>query len=283
MISSRLVALPVLALLSGFVGAQPVDACSAQTPCEVAQGEYVITAPEAGGAMAPAVVFVHGFGGSGPGVFRNTAMVKEFTDRGYAVIAPTGLPRQGANGGSWSFHPERAQRRDEIAFLTSVRDDAIARHGIDPDRIILAGFSIGGSMAAYLACAAPDTFAAYSPVGGNFWRPHPTECAGHVRMLHTHGWTDGTVPLEGRVLRGADSRDPEALIQGDVFHALSLWREANGCYQLKPDSFVTDGPFLIRSWTDCAPGSALDFALFPGGHVIPQGWATLTLDWFEAL
>ena len=275
--------LVLIALLSAIGFTPPALACSAQTACEVAEGEYVIALPEAGAAMAPAVVFVHGFGGSGRGVLGKTDMVQAFTDRGYAVIAPTGLQRQGATGGSWSFHPERARRRDEIAFLTSVRDDAIARHGIDPDRIILAGFSIGGSMTAYLACAAPETFAAYSPVGGNFWRPHPTGCSGPVRMLHTHGWTDGTVPLEGRVLRGEDSRDPDALMQGDVFHAMSLWREANACYQLKPDSFVTEGPFLIRTWTNCAPGSALSFALFPGGHVIPQGWATLTMDWFEAL
>jgi len=228
-------------------------------------------------------MFVHGFGGSGPGVLRNTGMVQAFTDRGYAVIAPSGLQRTNGNGGSWSFHPDRAQARDEIAFLTSVRDDAIAKHGLDPDHILLSGFSIGGSMTAYLACAAPDAFSAYAPLGGNFWRDHPEGCVGPVRMLHTHGWTDGTVPLEGRVLRGEDSRDPAALMQGDVFHALSIWRDANACYQLKPDSFATTGPFMIRSWTQCAQGSRLDFALFPGGHVIPNGWSGLVLDWYEAL
>ncbi len=269
--------------LCGMIGlSTTASACSATTSCAVESGEYVITLPDDDNAMRPAVVFVHGFGGSGPGVFRNAGMVQSFTDRGYAVIAPTGLQRSGGNGGSWSFHPDRPQRRDEIAFLISVRDDAIARHGIDPDRIILSGFSIGGSMTAYLACAAPDAFTAYAPIGGNFWRPHPTTCAGPVRMLHTHGWTDGTVPLEGRVLRGADSREVGALIQGDVFHAMSIWRETNGCFQLKPDGYATDGPFLIRRWTNCAPDSALEFALFPGGHVIPEGWATLAMDWFEA-
>ncbi|PJI84263.1 polyhydroxybutyrate depolymerase [Yoonia maricola] len=275
------------ALLGAFLTVAGVSttaaACSADTPCEVADGTYVVALPPDHTAPPPAVVFVHGFGGSGTGVMRRTDMVQTFTDRGYAVIAPDGLQRQGANGRSWSFHPMRPQRRDEIAFLTAVRDDAIARHGIDPDRIILAGFSIGGSMTAYLACAAPDTFAAYVPVGGNFWRPHPTECAGPVRMLHTHGWTDGTVPLEGRVLRGTDSRDPGALMQGDVFHAMAIWRETNECFQLRPDGYVTEGPFLIREWTNCAPGSALAFALFPGGHVIPPDWSTLALDWFEAL
>lgn len=273
----------VLAAFAAFFCGTAVQACSTDTPCLVKGGEYFVAFPDGVKAPVPAVLFIHGYGGSGAGVMRNRGMVDAVLARGFAVIAPSGLAMEGRDGGSWSFHPDRPKRRDEIAFITSVRDDAIARHGIDGDHILLAGFSIGGSMTAYLACAAPDRFAAYAPVGGNFWRPHPLSCAGPVRMLHTHGWSDGTVPLEGRVLRGQDSRDPEAVVQGDVFEALSIWRETNGCFQLRADSFVTTGPFLRRNWERCLPGSALEFALFPGGHVIPQGWADMALDWFEGL
>lgn len=273
----------MVALAAISLGAAPAVACSDETPCNLSDGTYYIAMPDGVDGPVPAVLFIHGYGGSGEGVMRNRGMVEPMLTRGYAVIAPSGMKMQGRNGRSWSFHPQRAQRRDEISFITSVRDDAIARHGIAADRILMTGFSIGGSMTAYLACTAPDTFSAYAPLGGNFWRPHPTRCEGPVRMLHTHGWTDGTVPLEGRVLRGEDSRDPIALIQGDVYHALSIWRETNGCFQLKADRFETTGPFLRRKWDRCEPGSALEFALFPGGHVIPQGWADMALDWFEGL
>ena len=102
-------------------------------------------------------------------------------------------------------------------------------------------------------------------------------------MLHTHGWRDGTVPLEGRVLRGDDSRDPNALIQGDIFHAMSIWRETNGCYQLKADRFVNEPGFWHRRWDRCEPGSALELVLYPGGHAMPKGWAALVVDWYEKL
>ena len=138
-------------------------------------------------------------------------------------------------------------------------------------------------MSHYLGMVGKVYFFECARVGGNFWRPHPTACEGPVKMLHTHGWTDGTVPLEGRVLRGDNSRDPEALIQGDIFHALRIWRETNRCHQLKADRFETTGVFMRRAWDRCAPNSALEFALFPGGHVIPKGWADMALDWFEAL
>lgn len=272
------------ALLLAAFSADPAEACSTTTPCEIDGGEYFIAMPDKSDTPPPAVFFLHGWGSNGQAIFRsNTDVADAMLARGYAVVTPAGLQRQGRSGGTWAFHPWFPQPRDEVAFINAVREDAIASHGIDPDRTILSGFSIGGSMTSYLACTTPDSFAAYAPLGGNFWRPHPTECAGPVRMLHTHGWTDGTVPLEGRVLRGEDSRDPEALIQGDIFHAMDIWRQTNECFQLKADSFETDGLFWHRTWERCAPGSALELAIFPGGHIIPRGWADMTLDWFEAL
>ncbi|GGA31100.1 alpha/beta hydrolase family esterase [Neptunicoccus cionae] len=259
-------------------------ACSATSPCVLENGDYHIAQPLVNSRKKPpAVVYLHGAGGSGRGAMRNTALVKQFVDRGYVFAAPSGLPWQGRQGGIWSFHPKRNQARDEIAFLTDVRDDLISRHNVDPDRILLVGFSVGGSMTAYLACAAPGTFDAYAPLAGNFWRPHPESCVGPVQMMHTHGWSDGTVPLEGRILRGDGIDDPNSLVQGDIFHAMTIWRDTNACQRLQPNRFFTEGPFMRRIWDSCAAGSALQFALFPGGHRIPAGWSDLVLDWYEGL
>ncbi len=261
---------------------QQAISCSGSTACEVDEGEYFAVRPDTDKPV-PAIVFIHGFGGSAKGALGRRSMVNTFLEKGYAVIAPNGTRRENGGGRRWAFHPWFPSSRDEIAFIQSVRDHAITQFNLDSERILLGGFSIGGSMTAYLACAAPKSFSAYAPLGGNFWRPHPVECEGPVRMLHTHGWRDGTVPLEGRVLRGDDSRDPNALIQGDIFHAMSIWRETNGCYQLKADSFVTEPDYWHRRWERCKPGSALELALYPGGHAMPKGWAPLVVTWYEGL
>lgn len=249
--------------------------------CEIDGGTYNITLPK--GAVNGSIVFLHGFGGSGMGTLNNKIWVPVALDRGYAVIAPDGTQREGRNGRRWSFHPDWPAQRDDLAFLADVRDDAAKRFDLDADKMMLGGFSIGGSMTSYLACAAPETFHAYLPVAGSFWRPHPTTCAGPVRLLHTHGWTDTTVPLEGRVVRGVDVNDPKALVQGDVFNAMNVWREANDCVQLRADRFVTKGDFMRRSWVRCADDTALEFAIFPGGHRVPEGWAEMAFDWAENL
>lgn len=292
----------VLTLCTGaMMTSTAAHACSQDTPCELGDRAYYIALPDAQDdtqastshagtldAGQPAVVYVHGFGGSGAGALRNSEMVDGFLDRGFAVIAAQGLPRIGSDGqprggNSWGFHPQSGRQEDEIAFLQSVRDDAVQKFGLDADNIILAGFSIGGSMTAYTACLAPDSFAAYAPLGGNFWRPHPTDCEAPVRMLHTHGWTDGTVPLEGRVLNRVPITDPSARAQGDIFHAMQIWRDTNECYHLKADRFVTSGDFLRRAWDRCAEGSALELAIFPRGHIVPEGWSDLVVDWYEGL
>ncbi len=246
--------------------------------CTVALGGYHIALPEkpAPGPI-PVVLHFHGAGGSGAGVLANKAMVGAITERGYAFIAPNGLGREGRNGGYWSFIPGRPIQRDELAFTRQVLDDAVAAFGLDRNRVLLTGFSIGGSMTWYLACQSPTGFAAYAPVAGGFWRPHPTDCAGPVKLLHTHGWKDSTVPLEGRPIRGGE------IHQGDIFLGLQLWRAKNGCNAGRPDRFNTDGPFWRRVWTSCDPDTALELAMHAGAHGVPAGWAAMALDWFEAV
>lgn len=225
----------------------------------------------------PAVIFLHGAGGTGKGTIKSKSMRMALSERGYALIGPNGMKREGRFGTGWSFHPDFVARRNEADFLRDVAADAAQKFGIDRDRILLAGFSIGGSMTSYLACAHPNAFAAYAPVAGSFWRPHPTACAGPVKIFHTHGWRDKMVPLEGRPLRNG------AIKQGDVFHAMDIWRQTNGCEGLRADRFETDQRFWKRGWDDCHPESALEFILHTGSHGVPKGWSDMALDWFETL
>lgn len=243
-------------------------------PCQIANGTYHILLPDGASGPVPAVMILHGYGADGEGFIRNTGLTSAMLDRGYAVIAPDGQLRQSGQGRSWDFHPDRPTTRDETAFLIAVAGDAATRHGVDRDGILLAGFSIGGSMTTYLACQAPYAFAAYAPVAGSFWRPHPGACAGPVRLFHTHGTADGTVPLTGRAIR------PD-FVQGNVFEAMQIWRQTNSCTTPAADQITPQGIYTIQRWTDCQPGTDLRFALHDGGHNIPKGWAQMAMDWFE--
>jgi polyhydroxybutyrate depolymerase len=270
----------IAGLLANLAGSALAGCSEAGTaPCKVDLGEYHIALPSQPDAgSTPAVMFLHGWQSNGENVLNNNGLREALHDHGYALIAPNGsrsdLER---SGGGWVYRSDHGDRRDDAAFLDQVAWDAAARHGIARDQIVLAGFSSGGSMVSYTACETPNLFVAYAPIGGGFWRPHPEGCDGPVKLFHTHGWTDKTVPLEGRFLRNG------TLAQGDIFRTFEIWRDTNGCDAMRADDFVVTGDYWRRIWTSCDPGTALELALFPGGHVIPEGWVPMMLEWAEAL
>lgn len=272
--------LPAALLSLGLALAPAVAAAQAcgvpAGECVTASGLYRLALPPSHGAPVPAVVYLHGYGGSSAGVMRNAAMLATLSARGYALIAPEGLPRPGATRRNWSVRDGGAYRRDDIAFLREVLDDA-ARHGVDRGHILLTGFSRGGSMVWDVACHAPETARAYAPVAGAFWEPLPESCAGPVDLFHTHGWTDRTVPIEGRAV------DHGRLTQGDLFASLRVLRRTDGCAPQMPDAAPMEagGSLWLRHWGSCS-GGEIDLLLHPGGHSLPSGWLTRALDWFEA-
>ena len=285
-----LLLLPILSVFSAVKAENaeqiPFECGAIDHTCKVPLGEYNIALPKSGGDKnsIPAVLFFHGAGRSGADTLKNTAMIKAMNERGYAVIAPSGLKRPNSRfGPGWSFIPNRKQLRDELAFTREVLKDARSRFGIDNKRILMSGFSIGGSLVWYLACQDASIATAYAPVAGAFWRPHPMaqDCSSPVKLFHTHGWRDKTVPLEGRPLGGG------AIYQGDVFQSLQIMRKINGCEGLRADEFDTSSiegaksAFWQRWWTRCTPNSNLRLALHTGGHSIPKGWTNMALNWFE--
>ena len=248
-------------------------------PCRIDSGDYHISLPDGSqnDAKAPIIIFMHGYGSNGGNTMGNRKLVEPFINQGYAFIAPNGVPRRNGPGSTWIFHPDQEQRRDELAFMNEVLDDAVAKFNLNRSRVLLSGFSAGAFMTSYLACRAPEDFTAFAPVSGGFWRPHPENCVGPVKLLQTHGWADGTVPLEGRIIANGAFR------QGDIFHTLQIWRDTNICDQMRADERTVEGETWRRKWTHCAKDSALEFILVPGGHTLPDGWADMAIDWFEGL
>lgn len=243
----------------------------AETPCKVENGTYHIAVPDI--EDRPGVfVFLHGSGGRGSSGVKNTGFVNRVGARGFALLTPSGAERD------WSVRDGLSDddERDDVAFLQSVIADAIARFDLDPDRVILTGFSRGGSMVWDVACAAPDTAAAYAATAGGFWEPMRTTCARAVHLHHSHGFKDPMVPLEGRkgVWRG------RAFHQGNILKGIDVWRASGNCMGRADQTDI--GDMWIKRWRNCATGS-ITLRLWDGGHGMPKGWSTDVIDWFEQI
>lgn len=276
----RLFALLIGSVLSLFTlpaSAEQVCGGTPETLCKTDLGQYRIALPD-GVEQPKAMLWLHGWGGSADGVMKNKGMVKTLTERGYALIAADGvITSKRRNNKNWAVNDGRKYARDDKDFMAEIVEDAAARHGVDRDRILLAGFSRGGSMVWDVACRTPELARAYAPLAGAFWEPMWNDCEAPVDLFHTHGWTDRTVPLEGRPLGNG------VMTQGDVFQSLFILRETNGCANRQPEEALLsdESDRWFRSWSDCK-GGRIDLMLHPGGHGIPKGWLGEALDWFEA-
>lgn len=247
----------LVAVVATAAGEQALG-CGTDTDCTVAGGSYRIALPATPGgeAVRGAIIYLHGYRGTPEDVMSFGAL-RDVADRlGVALVAPRGEEM------SWNLPGVFGGGRNDVAFIVGVTQDAVARFGIDPNRILVSGFSVGGSMAWYLACAEGRRYAGYAPIAGAFWEPYVTACRLPLpRIYHVHGTADRTVPLEGRRLSVAT--------QGDVFRSFEILRGLSQCTDELAGADSADDLTCARQ--RCG-GSEQELCLHNGGHSVRPEW-----------
>ncbi len=264
-------AMMILAAPAAFAAETP---CTKDAPCEVANGEYFLAFPDSwdGASAMPAIIFYHGHNSSGLSPLRSRGLRESFLDRGYLLISPNGAARP-SGVRAWPARPGHGGGRDDVEFSLAVLEDAATKAPIDPQKVIVSGFSAGGSMAWMMGCYAGGKFAAIISVAGAMRRPHPEGICPNPtrRALQVHGFSDKQVPFEGRSIREWH--------QGDAHETLSLHRRSNQC-RSNPDEIIVGQKWRTRHWRSCEVGD-LAYVEHDGGHGLPRGWTSLAVGWFE--
>jgi predicted peptidase len=150
---------------------------------------YAISVPDGyDGSPAdrrPLVLALHPGGGGGPyyGSWFMQALVEPaLRDWGAVIVAPD-VP-----GRSWaSSESERAA----LALL----DDVASRYAIDPERVLVTGFSMGGAGVWYLATRNPDRFTGAIAIAGRP-RDEDLDALASLPLYLIHSPDDEVVPYE---------------------------------------------------------------------------------------
>ncbi|MEM6665711.1 MAG: prolyl oligopeptidase family serine peptidase [Pseudomonadota bacterium] len=267
---SLVAALAGLALLLPASGDRAM-ACGPDTDCIIGERTYRIRMPEGHDGARPvgAVLYAHGYKGSAAGAMRNQALGKTLSDMGLAFIAAKSA------GDDWSLPGTpsnlKSDVRVELDYFDALLADVTTRFAVDPERIMMTGFSAGGMMVWTLACERPDRFLGFAPIAGTFWAPVPDTCRGPVAdIIHIHGDADRIVPLAGRPIGKAH--------QGDVPTALAMYARFG--------AFGDEGPLAAPGDQTCTErrnpdGKRLAFCQFPGGHSFRTGDLRFAWDWLK--
>ena len=256
-----------LVLFCAFSGA--VFACGPSSDCTLDDRHYRIRLPDnlVSKQKIGAIFFQHGYQGSAAGVMRNKHLARVAQDLGVALIATKSAGLDWAIPGSPSMGSKDPE--DELQYFDNVRTDVLARYPIDPDRIMVTGFSAGGMMTWNLACHRPADYAAFAPMAGTFWKPIPENCSKPVvNIIHVHGNRDRTVPLVGRKIGPAH--------QGAIREALEMYA-----------NFGSFGPVSTRQFglLTCEDrvnndDILLRFCLFDGRHSFKSSYVKTVWNMF---
>jgi poly(hydroxyalkanoate) depolymerase family esterase len=117
--------------------------------------------PGAAGRALPLVVMLHGCTQDPDDFAAGTGMNARARDQGFFVLYPAQSRKANPQGcWNWFKHTHQQRHRGEPALIASMTQAIVARHGIDPRRVYIAGLSAGGAMAAVVAACWPELFAA---------------------------------------------------------------------------------------------------------------------------
>ncbi len=191
---------------------------------------------------------------------------------GFLIAYPDGIDRGWNDGAADSSnqHPDV----DDEGFLVALVDSIAGRYSIDRARVFVTGMSNGGFMAARLACARSDVFAAFAPVAAGLRTPG---CAPSraVSMLFVNG-TDDPLVIYG----GTEVRFGRRVLSSKLTTAaaVDLFAQRGGCSsppsrEPQPDRDASDGTsVVIERREGCRDGAeVLLYRVDGGGHTWPGG------------
>ena len=135
-------------------------------------------------APRPLVVVLHGAGSSARAALMLLGDLSE--THGLVLLAPE------SRGSSWDVL--RGGFGPDVAFIDRALEHVFAGCSIDPARIVLAGFSDGGSYALSLGIANGDLFTHLVAFSPGFAAPQAQ--VGRPRVFVTHGTMDVVLPSD---------------------------------------------------------------------------------------
>jgi polyhydroxybutyrate depolymerase len=258
-------AMLIFTVLAAVLTGGPSFACGPDSDCRIGARHYRIAIPDGAREPVGAIVYAHGYRGSAAAVMRNRGLRRMVADMGLALIALKSADDDWVIPDS-PGHME-ADGSVEYRYVEAVIEDAARRFPIDTGRLMAAGFSAGGMMVWNLACAMPGRFAGFAAIAGTFWKGPPDRCEPPAASLvHIHGRSDTTVPLEGRPIRKT--------WQGKVSDSIKMYERLGG---FRPAGELTEGDLECQNSRN-PRGEVLDLCLHPGGHSFRSSYVKFAWD-----
>ncbi|MGF1624825.1 MAG: alpha/beta hydrolase family esterase [Alphaproteobacteria bacterium] len=230
---------------------------------------YELVVPPGLALPAPALVLLHGGGGSGRQLRDHIGFEDFAAEAGVIGVFPDSVERLWNDGRtSPDLADAQARAGDDAGFIVALVDALAAAGVVDAGRVGVGGISNGGMMTLRLACVAPGRFVAFAVVAANMAVGIECPQGPPAPMLFVHGSEDPIIrygggpiiiPLAPGRVRGTALPVPETL---------AIWAQRNGC----------GSPPALHARLDLRPfdGTAVAIYDYPGcranlRHILIEG------------
>ena len=241
-------------LLTTFIMAICVLAIAAET---IKVGNltrnYISYVPRELGSHRPLLISCHGMN-QDPYYQKNMLKIETVADTAkFVTVFPEGIDK------GWDLSGNR-----DINFVLALIDEMVEKYDIDPCRVYLSGFSMGGMFTYHAMNKIADRIAAFAPISG--YPMGGATANANVRpipIIHTHGTSDDVVSFS------------------NVQNCLNVWIRHNGC---PTTATVThnyrNAPHITRHvWGPGNEGVEVVLMEMAGkGHWISNDYGVLTGD-----
>jgi polyhydroxybutyrate depolymerase len=226
----------------------------------------------------PAVIFLHGGGGSLKGVSKE-GMDKAADRLGFILLAPAGtgpIPDRALtwNSGQWETGEccgyAVTHNIDDVGFISQMIDEVKTKYNIDATRIYATGISNGGMMSYLVGMKLSDKIAAIAPVAPPAI-PSGVEPGRPISVLHVHGTADPCAPYNGGMGGGCMGKNSKRFTAQSARQMVDYWIQKDNCptrgtttYQKGNATSVSYGPGTNNTTVEFC-------TLQGGGHAWPDG------------
>ena len=239
---------------------------------------YEIFRPGSQRGPLPAVILLHGAGGTGAQLERFTDFDQVAAAASIVAVYPQGEGRR------WNDHRGTGAQSDadDRLFLLDLIGALAAKGIIDARHVYVAGISNGGLMALDMACNYADRIAGAGIVAASLPQGYRCAPARALPVIFFHGTEDKFIPFSGGLIAGQSSTNHGSVISAE--ETIGFFARANGCRTRDsrdlPDPVPPDGTHVsVDRYGDCAPGGALESVVIKGGgHSWPGARQGVFLD-----
>lgn len=185
----------IVSMLVALMLLMGISSASAQTKSITVNGttrNYLEYVPSNLGSKRPLLISAHGMN-QDPAYQKNMLKVESIADKEkFVTVFPEGIKMGEDQGLGWELSGDR-----DTKFVLALIDKMVKDYDIDPNKVYMSGFSMGGMLTYHCMNTISDKIAAFAPISGYPMYGFTCTAKRPIPVIHTHGTGDQVVAYSG--------------------------------------------------------------------------------------